>query len=740
VTRRDFVQTTLAGAALAAPADPAPQADAALPWYRRALRWGQTNITERDPVRYDIPWWREFWKRTAMQGVIINAGGIVAYYPSKFPLHHRAEFLNGRDLYGELAKAAHDDGLVVLARMDSNRAAEDFYRAHPDWFARQQSGEPYRAEDKYITCVNSPYYDEYLPGILEEIIERSHPEGFGDNSWSGLQRNNICYCDNCARKFRDKTGKALPKQKDWNDTTYREWMQWSYARRTEIWDLNNRVAKATGGPHCLWLGMNSGSITSQSNSFRDMREICKRSEFLLLDHQSRTDATGFQQNGDTGKLVHGLIGWDKVIIESMALYQQRVASKPEPEARLWMIEGIAGGIGPWWHMVGAYHEDWRMYRTPEKIFQWHKQNAQYLLNRQPVASVGIVWWQRNTDYYGRDSAAEMVDAPYRGFTQALLRARIPFLPVNADDLEQQAANFAVLILPNVGALSDRQCETIRRFAQRGGAVVASGATSLYNEWGDSRGDFALADLFGAHAPSRDFGRRGGGQGNSYLRLTPGMRGKVWGPKSVEEPGPAGERHPVLRGFEETDIVPFGGSLEPMRTDPGVVVPLTLVPAFPVFPPETAWMRQPKTDIPALVLHTAGNSRVAYLQADLDRRYARNNIPDHGNLLANIVRWAAGDRIGFELRGPGLIDCHVYQQPGRMIVHLVNLTNEGTWRGLIDELIPVGPLEVRIKLPEGVRGRSFESLVSGVKPVAASRQGWTTFEVKSVLDHEVLVIS
>ena len=121
-----------------------------------------------------------------MQAVIINAGGIVAYYPSKFPLHHRAEFLGGRDLFGELTKAAHDDGIFVMARMDSNRTAEDFFKAHPDWFARDANGQPYRAADKYVTCINSPYYDEYLPDVLREIIERSHPDGFTDNSWAGL--------------------------------------------------------------------------------------------------------------------------------------------------------------------------------------------------------------------------------------------------------------------------------------------------------------------------------------------------------------------------------------------------------------------------------------------------------------------------------------------------------------------------------------------------------------------------
>src|SRR6188508_3604513 len=121
-----------------------------VPWYRRAYLWGQTNITERDPVRYDITWWRAQWKRTRVQAVIINAGGIVAYYPSKFPLHHRAEFLNGRDLFGELTAAAHDAGLFVMARMDSNRAADDFFQAHPDWFTRNREDQPYRADDKYI--------------------------------------------------------------------------------------------------------------------------------------------------------------------------------------------------------------------------------------------------------------------------------------------------------------------------------------------------------------------------------------------------------------------------------------------------------------------------------------------------------------------------------------------------------------------------------------------------------------
>ncbi|HWR54186.1 MAG TPA: alpha-amylase family protein [Bryobacteraceae bacterium] len=734
-TRREFLT-----AATAAAAPNLSGAAVDTPWYRRAVRWGQTNITERDPVRYDIAWWREYWKRTEVQGVIINAGGIVAYYPSKYPLHHRAEFLNDRDLYGEVAKAAHDAGLVVLARMDSNRTAEDFFRAHPDWFTRDASGSPYRAADKYITCINSPYYDEYIPGILTEIIERSRPEGLTDNSWAGLGRESICYCDNCARKHQAKTGMPLPRRQDWDDPSYRRWIEWSYARRTEVWELNNRIAKAAGGPHCLWIGMNSGSITGQSRSFRDFQAICDRAEMMLLDHQSRPES-GFQQNADTGKLVHGLLGWDKVMPESMAMYQAgrtsfRVAAKPAAEARMWMIEGFAGGIQPWWHHVGAYHEDRRAYKTAEPVMRWHKANEEYLVNRRPLASVGLVWSQCNTDFYGRDNANELVDMPYSGWMQALIRARVPYIPLHIDHIERDGAGMAVLILPNIGAMSDAQCAAVRRFVERGGAVIATGDTSLCNEWGDSRGDFGLASLFGVSAVARTPRRNAAAQSShTYLRLSPELRGVVWGPKAGDEPAPSGKRHPVLLGFDETDILPYGGTLEALQTEPGALIPLTFVPVLPVYPPETAWMRTPRTDIPGLVI----KGRVAYLAADIDRRFARENLPDHGDLLANIVRWAAADRIPLRVEVRGLVDCNAYTQPGRVILHLVNLTSAGTWRAPIDELIPIGPLSIKLRLPRGVDGERMRLLVAGAAGSATVQNGWASFDLKSILDHEVVVL-
>ena len=171
-----------------------------------------------------------------------------------------------------------------------------------------------------------------------------------------------------------------------------------------------------------------------------------------------------------------------------------------------------------------------------------------------------------------------------------------------------------------GRCRTRSRPSIRRFVQKGGSLVATGHTGLYNEWGDPRSDFALADLFachwsgdvprlrGANARSGSEGRGAfapSPSGHTYLRLTPELRARVDGPKAGDEPSAAGERHPTLRGFEETDILPFGGMLSPLRVDAAATVPVTFVPAFPTYPPETAWMRQPSSDIPGLVLsHTA----------------------------------------------------------------------------------------------------------------------------------------
>jgi len=121
-----------------------------------------------------------------------------------------------------------------------------------------------------------------------------------------------------------------------------------------------------------------------------------------------------------------------------------------------------------------------MYRTAEPLCRWHREHQQMLIDRQPVATVGLVWSQTNLDFYGRDDAEVLVELPQRGMAQALIRSRIPYLPVHADQIAEMAGQFSLLILPNLAAMPDSQIDAVRRFVQRGGNLLSSGQTSLFD--------------------------------------------------------------------------------------------------------------------------------------------------------------------------------------------------------------------------------------------------------------------
>jgi hypothetical protein len=90
-------------------------------------------------------------------------------------------------------------------------------------------------------------------------------------------------------------------------------------------------------------------------------------------------------------------------------------------------------------------------------------------------------------------------------------------------------------------------------------------------------------------------------------------------------------------------------------------------------------------------------------------------------------------------GPGVLDVTLWQQKNSITVHLVNLTNPMMMKGPIRELIPVGPQEVRVRLPAGTKARSVR-LLAADKTAKVDRSGQQlTLTVPSILDHEVVAI-
>ncbi len=145
--------------------------------------------------------------------------------------------------------------------------------------------------------------------------------------------------------------------------------------------------------------------------------------------------------------------------------------------------------------------------------------------------------------------------------------------------------------------------------------------------------------------------------------------------------------------------------------------------------------------------------MAYLPADVDRLYWRSNQPDHADLLARLVTWAAQDSLPVRVEGPGLVDVHAYVQGDgqpesgsgsldraeRVIVHLVNLTHANGWKAPIDELIRIGEFRVSVALPKGRRSTGARLLVEGGAAEVQTHGGTAIATVPWVRDHEVLVL-
>src|SRR5580658_880637 len=111
--RRVFIKAS----ALAAASQAAPAALLAAPvdagWFDRPMRWAQLTLVENDPGRYDPKFWLDYFRRTHSDAACLSAGGCVAYYPTKIPMHWRSKWLGQNDAFGELVAGCRQLNMVV---------------------------------------------------------------------------------------------------------------------------------------------------------------------------------------------------------------------------------------------------------------------------------------------------------------------------------------------------------------------------------------------------------------------------------------------------------------------------------------------------------------------------------------------------------------------------------------------------------------------------------------------------
>lgn len=696
------------------------QPNATQPWFDRPMRWAQLTLAENDPPTYDQQFWVDYFARTHSDAVCLSAGGVVAYYPTQIPLHHRSAWLGERDLFGELVVACRKLNLIVVARTDSHAVHQEIYDAHPDWVAVDASGQKRRhwaSPEMWVACALGPYNLEFMTAIHREIVTLYRVDGIFTNRWDG---SGVCYCEHCRANFATAYGMDLPPQVDPQDIRWRNYVAWRQQRLFAVWQRWDQAIRAINPNACFIPNGGGGALSDL-----DMKTLGELAPTLFADRQGRWGVMPPWTSGKDAKEYRATLGRKPIVgIFSVGIeneYRWKDSVQSDAEIRIWVADGIANGLRPWFTKFAGTLYDRRWLKTVERIYHWHHRAERYLRNEAALARVALVYSQQTATFYGGADAQAKVEDHTLGMYQALLEARVPFEMVHDQLLDlDHVRQFKLLILSNIAALSDQQCDQLRRYVEQGGSLLATYETALYDETGRPRADFGLADLFGVH-----FKRRlPGPLKNSYLHLE----------RASEH------AKPFLTGFEETDRIINGLHwLEVEAADNAPGAPLTLIPSYPDLPMEKVYPRVPQTAIAAVHLRQVGESRIVYFPWDVDRTFWEVLTPDHGQLLANAIAWATNEARPVTVTGPGLLDITIWRQANSLTVHLVNLNNPMTMKGPYRELLPAPPQRVKIQVPPGMRVTGVQLLVGGETIVAEEGDGWIEVMVPSVLDHEVIAV-
>jgi hypothetical protein len=628
-----------------------------------------------------------------------------AYYQSRVAPH--APGLGELDYLREAMDEARRVGAKIVSYINPNA----LYPGHPlfpECVIREADGQVcqrpaygagFRPGALY-PCANHPRYRQFLRAVLTEIFTRYQADGLYVD---GLTPH-LCFCEHCRAKWRALFGSDMPAAK--------------LGRLPDRWAVWGEFGR---DPQPV------GDVENDPDA-RRLTEMLTRSlvevthEFSLTVKQARPGAlTFFHSHPKPGSeadydgtltevyspqpWVHTawrsgeLAGYSAVYSVPVLFNVYPHRHFTEAEARCHALQGLAAGAYPnFWSAAGM-----------KPVCEFMARCVEYLDfdTAAPVKFLALPRDLRESDTQRRAPAAPGVSyaprdrflAPYVGAYSALMRAGLPVVTLHRPHFEEQLTGFKVLVLANVALLSDAQAEAVRRFVREGGGLIATHETSLADEKGRRRADFALADLLGAH---------------------------------YRETLKSDKRQVVLAGDQEGRARPPGAPELPSAAFPAHDEPLVTVAL------DGAEAVGSLADGgPALLAHHYGKGRVVFLPGRFDSVQCYEPSPAIERLFANAVRWVAPEAVPVEIEAAGPVGLTLFRQPRRLIVHLINHQRDSRFRS--DALEPIRRVALRVSLPEGGRAQSVRRLWENRDLPFQSAGRRVSIEVGALNEYEAVAI-
>jgi hypothetical protein len=373
--------------------------------------------------------------------------------------------------------------------------------------------------------------------------------------------------------------------------------------------------------------------------------------------------------------------------EAIVLYggngtAHRYVMDPPLDLKIWLWEALAAG-GRFWNCnftgmhPNATHDRRNAFNNTE-AYEFVREHEQLLTSHAPKSNIGI-YYSRPTRQFYRETSPEgdHFDDAIKGVERVLTDNHIPYEFIADDQLSgERLSKYGCIILPNVRCMSDREIHIIREYVKNGGNLVATYATSLYDEHSVERKDFGLAKVFGCTFS----GNRVNTRKDNY--------------QFIAQPD-----HPIVDAMsKKTELLINAGFTLLCDPSENAKVICTHVPTVHNQPPEKAWVGQWSTEHPTMVEHSYEKGKVLYYANQPDRISNEFGHPDARQLLLNGILYLAGATIPVKTTAPASVHLGLTESvlnPGEYILSLVNTTSAPVRP--VRELLPVFDIEVDLEL-------------------------------------------
>ncbi len=685
------------------------------PTWPSTLRLIQPNLRLPDARDLDVAQLIETVVDYGANAVLLNGGGMVAWYPTRLPYQRVNPYLAG-DFLGSAIDAAHRHELKALARIDATKTYPEFFNEHPDWFRKGPHGGPVQVGPFYETCMNGPFWQEHSFAIIGEMLDRYPADGIFFNSF--LYRACQAPCASCDVALR-QTAETHGIDDSASPSVRHAWMA-SFAHRLRAF-VEQRRPGATISMDMEVLGDNPAHSRASGWS-RDLWSLQEPVVAIAFNRLTRPHPLWPYQAGENARYLRATLG-DRstcVLLTYSGVFGNRRVAQPRQQLAYDIIQTAASGAGVGLQLMGTFEQDdARALPAVKETFRYLRDHEAVYSRARPAARVALAYSQRTADAYGGEDPVGWVLDEYRGWYRALSEGHQFFDVVDDAFLETGLLDrYETVVLPNVAALSETACARLDDFAQKGGRLIATFETSLFTERGTPRADFGLGG-FGCRY-ERSISAPG-----SYLAIenpslalelegarivglgaeTPygGFGPLAFGPPESKKPGPVQEAVFVM-----TAPTHATGRIEDFFWVPPVT---NNIPEF------SYWENVSR--VPGLHAGPFGSGHVTYLPWMPGRLAFRYALPGLAPFLAGLVARSSSSA-PITISGPSVISATLGRlEPGGWLVHLLNSAAAHTPS---HDLLPAGPVTIRYEQ----RPAAVRSLLAGRALEVASVDGaWQT---------------